>query len=175
MIYVSGYNRKTLKERERRRNMPLIFVDGDPLLTQCQWLAIGHNARGRHETTPFMTEANATYPAPFGMYARQARKGKQQTGQWWSWSESQPRLLFLTVRDSNVGATRLRYVQHILIQIARDYTLYNWQSIAIAPLGNEYEQHDILQLMHQWLSRVTIPIVMYRSYIPNQFAEEGLI
>jgi hypothetical protein len=154
--------------------MSLTFVTGDPLLTKAAVLAIGHNAKGRIEMDEFAMTMMREYPAAFSTYTRQARKGRQKGGDLYIWSEAKPRLLFATVRDSSVGATRLRYVQKVLITIARDYTLYNMPSLAIAPLGNHYERSEIEALYHTWLKHTALPVVVYQAYQAGVAAEENL-
>ena len=154
--------------------MSLTFVTGDPLLTKAAVLAIGQNAKGRTEMDSFSMTIMQEYPAAFSSYIRQARKGRQKGGDLFIWSEAKPHLLFLTVRDSSVGATRLRYVQKALISIARDYTLYNMASLAIAPLGNAYERSEIESLYHTWLKHIALPVVVYHEYQAGVAAEENL-
>lgn len=154
--------------------MSLTFVKGDPLLTKAAVLAIGHNAKGRTEMDDFSMTMMRQYPAGFSTYLRQARKGRQKGGELFAWSQSNPHLLFLTVRDSSVGATRLRYVQKALITIARDYTLYNMPSLAIAPLGNRYERNEIESLYYTWLKNISLPVVVYVDYEAGVEADEGL-
>lgn len=148
------------------------FVVGDPLLTRAPFLALGHNARGRTELGAFETAALYQHPAPFATYQRRCRQGKQVAGTFWPWFDTRPSLLFCTVRESSVGATRLRYVQSILMALARDYSLYNMRGLAIAPLGNAYERAEILPLMEMWLGKSTLPVVVYTEYQAGKQAEE---
>lgn len=154
--------------------MPLTFVTGDPALTKAAVLVLGHNAKGRTELDDFSMNLMRQQPAAFSGYMRQARQGRQKGGELYLWTQSVPQLLFLTVRDSAVGATRLRHVQKALITIARDYSLYRIPTLAIAPLGNRYEQHEIQALYAIWLGNVNLPIVVYSGYQPGVQAEEGL-
>src|SRR5262245_26385965 len=108
--------------------MALTFVSGDPLLTRAEFLAFGHNARGRTETGEFDMALMQVYPAPFSTYQRRCRQEKHKAGTLWLWYDSQPGLIFLTVRESSVGATRLRYVQSVLMSLARDYPLHGIHS-----------------------------------------------
>lgn len=151
--------------------MPLTFVTGDPLLTQADMLAFGHNARGRTELGKLETHLMQQYAPAFSAYTRRARQGKQKPGTWWTWVQSKPRLAFLTVRDSSVGATRLRYVQSALMMLARDQWMLNITSLAIAPLGSLYERDEINSLIEQWLSGLDLPIVAYTAYEPGVSAE----
>jgi len=150
------------------------FVTGDPLLTRAPFLAIGHNARGRTELGPFETAALIRYPAPFASYQRRCRQGKQVSGTFWMWYDAKPSLLFCTVRESSVGATRLRYVQSILMAIARDYTLYNIRGLALAPIGNAYERPEILPLIEIWLGKIALPVVVYTEYQAGVIADEEI-
>jgi len=148
------------------------FVTGDPLLTQASCLAIGHNARGRTELGAFETAAFLRYPTPFAVYQRRCRQGKHISGTFWPWYESRPTLLFCTVRESSVGATRLRYVQSVLMALARDHTLYNIHTLALAPIGNSYERPEILPLIEMWLGKSSLSVVVYTQYQAGVIADE---
>ena len=141
--------------------MPLEYVTGDPILTDAQVLAIGHNARGRTELSDLHTRLTQTYTTAYAMYSRQARKGKATSGTYWLWREAKPMLMFMTIRDSSVGATRLRYVQSAVINLARDYRLEALQSVAIAPLGQSHEWAEIKLILEQWLGPSKLPVVVY--------------
>lgn len=155
--------------------MPVQRLSGDPLLTQAQTLAFGHNARGRIELGPLETQLMQRYPAAFSSYGRRCRAQRQRSGDLWLWSENSPHLAFLTIRDSAVGATRLRYVQGIMIDLARDYKLLGISSLAIAPLGNDYERPELHSLVEQWLGLSGLPCVLYDDYVPGLAAEESLL
>jgi hypothetical protein len=153
--------------------MALTFVSGDPLLTRAHFLAFGHNARGRTETGSFDMALMQHYPAPFSTYQRRCRQDKHKAGTLWLWYESNPGLAFLTVRESSVGATRLRYVQAVLMNIARDYRLHGLQTLAIAPLGSAFERAEINLLCETWLTKIALPVVVYTDYLPGIQAEEN--
>jgi len=154
--------------------MSLLYVSGDPLLTHAQFLAFGHNARGRTELGIFETELLNRYPAPFAAFRRQCKRGRIETGTFWLWRESTPNLAFLVIRESSVGATRIRFVQSAMLGLARDYGLERIQSIAIAPLGSEQEWTEILRLLDSWLNSLPIPIIVYQTYLPGIQAAENL-
>ena len=147
--------------------MTVHLVSGDPTLTQADVLALGHNARGRTELGRLETRLMQQYSAAFASYTRLARRGKQKPGTWWLWADTRPRLMFMTVRNSSVGATRLRYVEAGLMAIAREYELYSIKSLAIAPLGNAYENQEILSLIERWLAPINLPVVAYSDYVPE--------
>jgi hypothetical protein len=152
--------------------MPIIRVCGDPLLTRAPVLAFGHNARGRTEMTPLEHAAFRAYPAAFAAYHKQCRQQRIIPGTGWLWADSRPRLLFLVVRDSGVGATRLRYVHAALLELARDYARQRIRAVALAPLGSASEWRDIRLLVDQVLGRVRIPIYLYETYVPGVAADE---
>jgi hypothetical protein len=141
--------------------MPLTYTTGDPLQTPLQTLALGHNAKGRTETNPLEMRLQAAYPAAFANYTRQARQGRLRPGGLWMWTESLPRLLFLTVRESSVGSTRLRYVEAALMTIARDYRLYGLQSVAVAPLAGKEEWPTLRPVVDYWLRTCPLEVVVY--------------
>lgn len=141
--------------------MSIHYTEGDPLLTRAQYLAFGHNARARTELGAVELALLQRYPAPFSMYARQCRNGRIQAGGYWLWTESRPRLIFLTVRTSSVGATRLRYVQAALMALARDAQLYRIASLAIAPLGNAYEWSQMLTIIERWFAQAPYTVIVY--------------
>lgn len=153
--------------------MPLSLVTGDPLLTQAGYLAFGHNARGRAELGPLETALMQQYPAAFAAYQQRCRKGRMKAGEFWLWTETVPRLIFMVVRESSVGATRLRYVQSALLSLARDYPLHSIQSLALAPLGNAYEWPEVRLLVTRWLGNLSLPVTVYDEYRPGLRALEG--
>lgn len=141
--------------------MTLTYVAGDPLQTEASILAFGYNALGRMEVTPFIAELLTKHPAAFAAFRKQCHAGKIKPGQYWLWRESAPRLMFMVVRASGVGATRLRYVQSVMMTIARDYRLEGIRDLAIAPLGNAYEWGEIKLVLETWLSRIDLPVTVY--------------
>ena len=141
--------------------MPVQFIIGDPLATTAQVLAFGHNARGRTELGVFETRLMQTYAPAFAMYQKQCRAGRIKAGELWLWRENTPQLMFMAVRDSSVGATRLRYVQANAIRIAREYLLLGIKSLAIAPLGNPYEWAEIRQVLAMWLDKTKLDVTIY--------------
>lgn len=153
--------------------MALVVVSGDPLQTRCKMLGFGHNARAGTEVTPLSMTLMRTYAPAFADYERACRKGRHKAGALHIWRQAKPELLFMTVRDSAVGATRLRYVQQCLMTIARDYRLYALESLALAPLGSSQEMPEILKLCEQWLTRLPIPIVVYETYQAGIQADES--
>ncbi|MCA9888042.1 MAG: hypothetical protein KC546_06705 [Anaerolineae bacterium] len=154
--------------------MPINYVSGDPALTQADVLALGHNARGRTELGALETRLMQQFSPAFATYTRLARRGQQTPGTWWLWVDTRPQLAFLTVRSSSVGATRLRYVESVLMSISREYEIHAIKSIALAPLGNQYEQEEILKLIERWLSGIRLPVVAYTEYVPDVAADEAL-
>lgn len=144
--------------------MPIQFDSGNPLDTPLHTLAFGYNAQGRMESTPLATQLHDRYPTAFASFAKHCRAGKIRPGMCWLWSESQPRLLFMVVRETPVGATRLRYVDAALLLIARDHALYGLESLAIAPLGTLTEWPDIAPLLSTWLQPGPLPCV---AHIPR--------
>ena len=141
--------------------MPIEFVSGDPLQTTAQVLAFGHNARGRSELGDTETRLMQTYPPAFAMYGRLCRSGRIKSGDLWIWRENKPHLMFMVVRESSVGATRLRYVQSVAIRIAREYSLLGISSLAIAPLGNHYEWDEIRQVLTMWFAKSNLDVTVY--------------
>jgi len=153
--------------------MPLKFVSGDPLLTQCNVLALAHNARGQTEMNTFTQHLMRKFPPAFSNYVQSCRKGKQNGGNLYLWTESKPRLLFLTVRDSGAGATRLRHVQKCLMTIARDYRLLSIKSLAIAPIGDNLERPEIKPLYEKWFAHAKYNVIVYENYELGTAADEA--
>ncbi len=141
--------------------MPIQFISGDPLQTTAQVLAFGHNVRGRTELGGIETRLMQIYPPAFAMYGRLCRAGRIKAGELWIWRETKPNLMFMVVRESSVGATRLRYVQSVAIRIAREYPLLGISSLAIAPLGNHYEWDEIRQVLTMWFGKSKLDVTVY--------------
>jgi hypothetical protein len=146
--------------------MPIHFESGNPLQHPTQTLAFAWNAQGRMESHPLALQLYDRFPAAFASFTKQCRAGKIKAGMCWLWQESQPRLLFMVLRESPVGATRLRYVDAALLLIARDYRLYGLESMTFAPLGTQSEWADIQPLMKRWLQPCPLPCV---AYLPDPF------
>ncbi|MBZ0297647.1 MAG: hypothetical protein K8L99_34135 [Anaerolineae bacterium] len=151
--------------------MPITYVSGDPLLTQQQILAFGHNAKGRTELGVLETQLLNLYPAPFATYGKQCRNERIKPGDLWLWRETQPMLGFMVIRESAVGATRLRHVEAVLLKMVRDYRLENIESVAFAPIGTREEWPALRPVVDYWLSSAPFPCVVYEQYLPGVAAE----
>src|SRR5215468_4695299 len=143
--------------------MPIEVVTGDPLTTQAQTLAFGFNAKGRVEISGFETRLYDAYPSAFASFRKQCNSGRIKPGMLWMWREVQQNLLFLVVRESSVGMTRIRYVENALMTIARDYPLYGLTSLAIAPLGSKDEWVLLRPVVDYWLKTCPLPVMVYES------------
>lgn len=143
--------------------MPIQYVSGDPLQTDCQTLAIGHNRIGRTENDPISTALRQKFPVAYASYERRCKQNKQASGDIYLWTQSKPQILFLTVRDSSVGASRLRHVQSCLMTIIRDYRLYNIESLAIAPIVSKHEWADIKALFTTWFTKRDLSVIVYEE------------
>lgn len=154
--------------------MPLITVSGDPLLTDCQVLAFGYNARGQSESRDEQIHLSQSFPAMFATFKRQARKGKFKAGDVWRWNETTPYFNIWIIRESPFGATRIRYVQSIVMSFVRDYQLYDIRSLALIRPGNIYEYEEFEPILQQWLAPLPIPIVVYNGYEVGVKADETL-
>jgi len=153
--------------------MPLTYLSGDPLLTRQQILAFGSNAAGRTETTPLATALLTRYPAAFASYGKLCHQGRIRPGMIWLWRETTPALAVLVVRETPVGASRLRYVEAAIMALARDYRSDNIRSVALAPLGADHEAAGIREVLDHWLARSALPVIAYADYQPG-VAAEGL-
>ena len=153
--------------------MPLTYLSGDPLLTKQPMLAFGSNAAGRTETTPLATALLTRYPTAFASYGKQCRQGRIQAGMTWFWYESKPALAFMVVRETPVGATRLRQVDAVIMALVRDYRINNIHGMAIAPLGADHENEAIHEVFERWLNKTALPVVAYTDYTRDRAAEVG--
>jgi hypothetical protein len=151
--------------------MPLTYTSGDPLLTRAQILCFGHNARARVEVGALPTRLLDLYPAAFATYRKQCLNRRIKPGAFWIWRESQPALGFLVIRESSVGATRVRFVESVVMTLARDYRLHGLTSLALAPLGDPLEWDALRPVVDHWLSRCPLPVVVYEQYIPGVVGE----
>ena len=141
--------------------MSITFSTDNPLATSADALALGHNRKGQTELVPMTQQLMRTFPAAFAAYTRRCKKDRQKAGDLFYWTQSTPRLLFLTVRDSSVGATRLRHVQKALMTLARDYRYYNLTSVGIIALGDRYEQAEITPMYETWFSKSDLKVIVY--------------
>jgi len=141
--------------------MPITVVTGDPLATSAQTLAFGFNAKVRVEVSGFETRLYDAYPAAFASFRKQCNSGRIKPGMLWMWREIQINLLFLVVRESSVGMTRLRFVENTVMTIARDYPLYGLTSVAIAPLGSREEWVLLRPVVDYWLKPCPLDVTVY--------------
>jgi hypothetical protein len=151
--------------------MPITYVSGDPLLTHAQALAFGHNAKGRSELGALETLLLNRYPAAFATYGKNCRSGRIKPGSFWTWHESRPHLTFMVIRETSVGATRVRFVESAIMTLARDYRLHNLKSLAIAPLANHLEWTALKPVVDYWLRTCPLPVVVYERYVAGVEAE----
>jgi hypothetical protein len=136
-------------------------VSGSPWETTAQVLAFGYNARGRTEVAPLQTTLQYRHPAAFAAFGKQARAGRIPPGSLWVWREAQPYLGFLVVRETAVGATRLRYVQAAALTLARDYALEGFTSLAIASLCPPGELPPIREALAYWLDPGRLDVTLF--------------
>lgn len=155
--------------------MSVIFVAGDPLLTSAQTLAFGYNAEGKTEVGGLGIALLTRYPAAFSSFSRQSRNGQIKPGGYWIWRDSKPQLMFLAIRQTASGATRMRYIESALMTLARDYRLEMLNSLAIAPLSTSPEWTAIKPLIDHWLGSSSLSVVVYDRYSPGVRAEEKLL
>ncbi|NWF67552.1 MAG: hypothetical protein HXY40_00560 [Chloroflexi bacterium] len=155
--------------------MPVIYVSGDPLLTGAQALAFGCNAAGKTETGTLAIQLLTRYPAAFAVFSKLVRKNEVKAGGYWLWRESRPQLVFMVVRETAAGATRLRYVEAAMMTLARDYRLDLLKSLAIAPLIDNAEWSAMRPLIEHWFGKAQLPVVVYERYLQGVRAEEQLI
>jgi hypothetical protein len=154
--------------------MPLTYVTGDPLLTRAQVLAFGHNARGHTEVGVVETRLLDSYPAAFSTYGKLCRSGRIKAGAFWVWRESVPQLAFMVVRESSVGATRVRYVESVVMTLARNYHLHSINSLAMVRPGNREEWPAVKPVLDYWLQACPLPVVVYEELAPGVPAEDNI-
>lgn len=142
--------------------MPITMMSGDLLSTAAQTLAFGFNAQGRIEVGALETRLYDAYPAAFAGFRKQCNSGRIKPGMLWMWREAQQNLLFMVVRESSVGMTRMRFVENAVMTIARDYPLYGLSSIALAPLGGKEEWAMLRPVVEYWLHTCPLPIAIYQ-------------
>lgn len=151
--------------------MPLTYVTGDPLLTRAQTLAFGHNAKAQIELSPLQNTLYQRYPTAFAAFRKQCRAGRLRGGDYWLWRETAPQLLFLIMRDTASGATRLRYVDSVILRLAQQYTQENIHSMALVLPQDDGERMETHLLLDRWLTTSRLPIVVYERYLPDVAAE----
>jgi hypothetical protein len=154
--------------------MPLTFVSGDPVLTSAHVLAFGYNAAGRTETSALEMALLNRCPPAFASFGKGCRAGSIKTGTTWLWRETTPALGFMVVRETPVGAARLRYVEAAIMALARDYKLENIRSLALAAPGCAEEWATVKEMITHWLGKSPLPVVVYEEYMPGVKAEENI-
>ncbi len=153
--------------------MSITFVQGDIQLTRAQVIGVGYNARARHEEAPLYTRLAQGYPAAFAAFRKQAAAGRISAGEWWLWRDASPWLALLVVRRSNAGATRLRHVEQIALNIARDWPQQEGiHTAALTGLGDADEWPLMKDILRYWLGSAGLEVVVYEAHLPGQRAPE---
>jgi hypothetical protein len=155
--------------------MTITHCQGDPLLTRAQTLAFAYNAQAKTEQGALETRLYNAHPTAFANYRKHVYAGKISAGDVWVWQQNQPALCFMVVRESGVGALRLRYLQTALLRLAHEYTILGIKSLAFAPMGTRREWVESRALINTWLARARLSVVIYDHYLPGVVAEESCI
>lgn len=151
--------------------MPLTFVSGDPLLTRSQVLAFGGNAQGQAETGALETLLHNRYPTALAAYRKNCRAGKVRTGTLWLFRETQPALGVMVVRESAGGTTRLRFLEAVVMTLARDYQRDGLTSLAMVAPGGREDWPTLKPVVEYWLHKCALPVTVYEDYLPGVAAE----
>jgi len=142
--------------------MSVEYVSGKPLDTTAQVLYFGANAQGRAEQGTLETALYTRYPAAFAAFnrlCRSDRSDKIKAGTVWHWIESKPALGFMVIRESPFGATRLRYVDSVMMSLARDYERNGIKSAAI--VLPKTDQDEVKQVIERWLGESKLAVLVY--------------
>jgi hypothetical protein len=141
--------------------MTFARITGDPLATTAQVLAFGFNAQGRVEVAPLQMALLQHSPAAFAAFGKQCRAGRIRAGMLWLWRESRPMLGFIVIRESPMGASRVRHAQNAALHLARTYRLEGITSVALAGLCTPEELPPIVEAMAYWLAGSALEIALY--------------
>lgn len=152
--------------------MPITTVKGDIRFTKAQAILLGLNTRGQVEVSSLETTLRDQQPVFFSEYRRLAHSGKLTGGNIWIFRDTTPWLLAAIVRDSPSAATKLRYVEAVVMSLRRDWQREMLKSLAIAPMGTPEEWYSIRAVLHEHLNTMPIPIILYTEHIKDQKAEE---
>ncbi len=141
--------------------MAIEYISGDPLQTTAHVLYFGMNVQGRIESGKFETALHTRFPAAFSGFSRQCQAQKIKPGMVWYWRDAQPALGFMVIRESPFGATRLRYVDAVLLSLARDHQRQGVTSAAIVLPRSEPD--EIKQMIGRWLGKLALPVTVYEG------------
>lgn len=140
--------------------MPVEYTSDDPLQTSAHVLYFGVNAQGRVEQGALETALYTRHPAAFSTFSRQCRADKIKPGTIWYWWDAKPALGFMVIRETPFGATRLRYVDAVIMGLARDYQRDGVKSAAL--VLPRTDQEEIIQVIDRWLGKAALAVRVYR-------------
>jgi len=142
--------------------MGLTFVQGENIfLAQAQTIAVGVNAAGRSEVSPFFTIVADRYPVFISNFRKRRQAGKLKPGDLWVWREGQPWILAMVVRDTPQGATRPRYVEAVCLKLARDWTAEGLKNLAMMRLAEGPDWSPVREIVELYLGQ--LPVTVYEG------------
>lgn len=151
--------------------MSVTFVRGDIFLTQAGAIAIGLNAAGRVEVSPFYKALYDRFPVFTSEHRRKGRAGLWTPGDVWLWRDSRPWLIGLIVRETPQGATRLRYVEAAMLNLYQNWERDGLRDLALMRLAADEEWPAVRKIVQDSLSRIALPVCVYENYDPGIAAE----
>jgi hypothetical protein len=151
--------------------MSVRYARGDIFLTRAHALAIGINATGRLGVAPETTALQDRYPVFVSDCHKRGRAGTLAPGTAWVWREGQPWVVGLVVRETPLGATRLRYVETAILNLCRDWEREGLRSLALLRLGEDAEWSEAREIAIRYLDPLVLPVIIYEEYLPGVVAE----
>jgi hypothetical protein len=152
--------------------MPVSFCQGDIFLTRAQTIAVGLDALGRLEVSPLFAALGDRYPVFVSDCRRRGRSGGLVPGAIWAWREGTPWLVGMVVRESPHSATRLRYVEAVLLNLCKNWQHEGLHSLALMRFIEGEEWRAMRELVVRYLEPLALPVVVYESYCPGVVADE---
>ncbi|MBE2270552.1 MAG: hypothetical protein IAE80_20110 [Anaerolinea sp.] len=141
--------------------MAITYLSDNPLTTSAHVLLFGTNAQGRIEQDALTIALHARCPTAFAAFSRQCRADKISAGKLWYWWDCQPALGFMVIRESPFGATRLRYVESVIMGLARDYQRDGVKSAAL--ILPPTDQDDVKALLDRWFGTSALAVSVYAA------------
>jgi hypothetical protein len=139
------------------------MMQPDIFSTTAQTIAVGLNAAGRLEVSPFFTALQDRFPVFISEFQKRGRADKLTPGDVWIWRENDPWLMALIVRETPQGATRLRYVEAAMLNLYKISLEEMIRSLALMRLVEGEEWPAAREVVSHYLNQMALQATIYES------------
>jgi hypothetical protein len=151
--------------------MSVRVVQGDIFLTRAQAIAIGIDAAGRLGASALYATLHDRCPVFVSECRKHGRAGTLTPGTVWTWHDGVPWVVGMVVRETPQGATRLRYVEAVMLNLYKNRERDGLLSLAVMRLGDDTEWPSLRPVVETYLNQLELPALIYEEYLPGIAAE----